>query len=206
MELEIFRDIDQGTEDWSAVRAGIVTCSELSTVLAKGKGGGESITRRKYMLTLAGERIGGPSPFDRYSNGAMHRGHEYEQEARDSYQLITDHEVEQVGFMRRGDVGYSPDGIIGDDGLLEIKTKAYPLHLDCLLKDEVPAEHTAQIQGGLWVSGRQWLDFVSYSPGLPIFIKRVRRDESYIANLSAEVDRFNAEVDSMVERIKSYKR
>src|SRR5690606_31337845 len=116
-----------------------------------------------------------------------------------SYQLITDHEVEQVGFMRRGDVGYSPDGIIGDDGLLEIKTKAYPLHLDCLLKDEVPAEHMAQIQGGLWVSGRQWLDFVSYSPGLPIFIKRVPRDESYIANLSAEVERFNAEVDSMVE-------
>jgi hypothetical protein len=205
MELEIF-NCTQGEEDWYAARAGIVTCSELSTVLAKGKGGGDSVTRRKYMLTLAGERIGGPSPFDRYSNGAMQRGHEYEQEARDSYQLITDHEVEQVGFMRRGDVGYSPDGIIGDDGLLEIKTKAYPLHLDCLLKDEVPAEHMAQIQGGLWVSGRQWLDFVSYSPGLPIFIKRVPRDESYIANLSAEVERFNAEVDSMVERIRSYKR
>lgn len=205
MNLEIF-NCEQGTDEWIAARSGIVTASEFSTVLAKGKGGGESITRRKYMLTLAGERIGGPSPFERYSNGAMQRGHEYEQEARDSYQLITDNEVEQVGFMRRGDVGYSPDGIIGDDGLLEIKTKAYPLHLDCLLKDEVPSEHTAQIQGGLWVSGRQWLDFVSYSPGLPIFIKRVHRDEAYISNLASEVDRFNAEVNSMVERIRSYKR
>lgn len=206
MELEIFRDIDQGTDEWIAARAGIVTASEFSTVLAKGKGGGESVTRRKYMLTLAGERIGGPSPFDRYSNGAMQRGHEYEQEARDSYQLITDNEVEQVGFMRRVDVGYSPDGIIGDDGLLEIKTKAYPLHLDCLLKDEVPSEHTAQIQGGLWVSGRQWLDFVSYSPGLPIFIKRVRRDESYIARLSEAVAEFNAELAKLVEQIKNYRR
>lgn len=205
MELEIFT-CDQNSDDWYAARCGIVTASEFHTVLAKGRGGGESVTRRKYMLTLAGERIGGPSPFDRYSNSAMQRGHEYEQEARDSYQLITDHEVEQVGFMRRGDVGYSPDGIIGDDGLLEIKTKAYPLHLDCLLKDEVPEEHMAQIQGGLWVSGRLWLDFVSYSPGLPIFIKRVTRDEAYIARLSAEVAAFNSELLALVERINSYKR
>lgn len=205
MNLEIF-NCDQGTDEWYAARCGVVTASEFHTVLSKGKGGGESVTRRKYMLTLAGERIGGPSPFDRYTNAAMQRGHEYEQEARDSYQLITDNEVEQVGFMRRGDVGYSPDGIIGDDGLLEIKTKAYPLHLDCLLKDEVPAEHMAQIQGGLWVSGRQWLDFVSYSPGLPIFIKRVTRDEAYIARLSVEVAEFNSELLALVERINSYKR
>ena len=205
MTLEI-SDCSQGTDEWYAARAGIVTCSELSTVLAKGRGGGESVTRRKYMLTLAGERIAGPSPFERYTNGAMQRGHEYEQEARDMYQLITDNEVTQVGFMRRGDVGYSPDGLIGDAGLVEIKTKTYPLHLECLLKDEVPSEHIAQIQGGLWVSGRRYLDFISYSSGLPLFIKRVPRDESYIARLKVEVEQFNSELADLVERIKQYKR
>jgi hypothetical protein len=204
-ELQIF-DCTQGEDAWFACRAGIPTASEFSTILAKGRGGGESITRRKYLLTLAGERIGGPSPFERYSSGAMQRGHEYEQEARDMYQLITGHDVEQIGFMRRGDVGYSPDGLIGGDGLLEIKTKAYALHIDCMLKDEVPSEHIAQCQGGLWVSGREWLDFCSYSPGLPIFIKRVQRDEPYIARLKVEVEAFNAELSELVERIKQYKR
>lgn len=204
-ELQIF-DCTQGEDAWFACRAGIPTASEFSTVLAKGRGGGESVTRRKYLLTLAGERIGGPSPFERYSNGAMQRGHEYEQEARDMYQLITGHDVEQIGFMRRGDVGYSPDGLIGGDGLLEIKTKAYALHIDCLLKDEVPSEHIAQIQGGLWVSGRQWLDFCSYSPGLPLFVRRVYRDDKCIARLKVEVDEFISELLGVVERIQQYKR
>jgi hypothetical protein len=204
-ELQIF-DCTQGEDAWFACRAGIPTASEFSTILAKGRGGGESVTRRKYLYTLAAERIAGPSPFDCYSNGAMQRGHDYELEARDMYSLLTDNEVQQVGFMRRGDVGYSPDGLIGGDGLLEIKTKSYPLHLDCLLNDEVPSEHIAQVQGGLWVSGRQWLDFVSYSPGLPIFIKRVPRDESYIARLKVEVEQFNSELADLVERIKQYKR
>ena len=204
-ELEIF-NCDQGSDEWFACRAGIPTASEFSTVQAKGRGGGESVTRRKYMLTLAAERIAGPSPFDRYTNGAMQRGHDYEDEARDMYSLITGNEPEQIGFMRRGDVGFSPDSLIGDDGLLEIKTKIYPLHLDCLLKDEVPSEHIAQIQGGLWVSGRQWLDFTSYSPGLPIFVKRVSRDEPYIARLKVEVEQFNSELAELVERIQQYKR
>ena len=204
-ELEIF-NCDQGSDEWFACRAGIPTASEFSTVQAKGRGGGESVTRRKYMLTLAAERIAGPSPFDRYTNGAMQRGHDYEDEARDMYSLITGNEPARIGFMRRGDVGFSPDSLIGDDGLLEIKTKIYPLHLDCLLKDEVPSEHIAQIQGGLWVSGRQWLDFTSYSPGLPIFVKRVSRDEPYIARLKVEVEQFNSELAELVERIQQYKR
>lgn len=205
MELQIFNCL-QGEEAWYACRAGIPTASEFSTVLAKGRGGGESVTRRKYMLTLAGELIAGPSPFDRYNNGHMDRGHAYEDEARNLYRLITDYEVERVGFMRRGDAGYSPDGLIGDDGLQEIKTKIYPLHLECLLSDTVPSEHTAQIQGGLWISGRKWLDFCSYSPGLPLFVKRVYRDEAYIARLKVEVDAFNSELLELVERIKQYKR
>lgn len=205
MELQIF-DCEQNSEEWYAARAGIPTASEFSTVLAKGRGGGESVTRRKYLYTLAGERIAGPSPFDRYTNGHMDRGHAYEDEARDLYSLITGNEIQRVGFMRRGDVGYSPDGLIGEDGLHEIKTKIYSLHLECLLSDTVPSEHTAQIQGGLWISGRKWLDFCSYSPGLPLFVKRVYRDETYIARLKVEVEAFNSELLELVERIQQYKR
>ena len=205
MELQIFT-CEQNSEEWYAARSGIVTASEFSTVLAKGRGGGESVTRRKYMLTLAGERIAGPSPFDRFSNAAMERGHAYEEEARDMYSLITGNDVERVGFMRRGDVGYSPDGLIGENGLQEIKTKIYPLHLECLLSDAVPSEHVAQVQGGLWVSGREWLDFVSYSPGLPLFVKRIHRDEAYIKVLAKAVEDFNTELAALVERINGYRR
>lgn len=204
-ELQIF-NCDQGSEDWFASRAGIPTASEFSTILAKGRGGGESVTRRKYLYTLAAERIAGPSPFDRYSNSHTDRGHEYESEARDMYSLLTDNEVQQVGFMRRGDAGYSPDGLIGEAGLWEAKTKLYHLHIECLLKDEVPSEHIAQCQGGLWVSQREWLDFCSYSPGLPLFVKRVYRDETYIARLKVGVEQFNSELADLVERIQQYKR
>lgn len=201
MELQIF-NCDQNSAEWIAARAGVVTASEFSTVMAKGKGGGESVTRRKYMLTLTGERIAGASPFERYTNAGMDRGHEYEEPARDLYSLVKGNDVTRVGFMRRSDVGYSPDGLIGSDGLLEIKTKLYHLHLECLLRDEVPSDHKAQCQGGLWVSGRDWLDFVSYSPGLPLFIKRVHRDEAYIARIKVEVDEFLSEMFEMIEQVK----
>lgn len=199
-ELEII-DCEQNSEEWHRARAGIVTASEFATVMAKGRGKSESVTRRKYMLHLVGERLAGPSPFDSYSNGHMTRGHEYESEAADLYVFQTDNEIQRIGFMRRGDVGYSPDGLIDENGLVEIKTKLYHLHLECLLSDEVPSEHIPQLQGGLWVSGREWIDFVSYSPGLPLFVKRVYRDEEYIKNLAQEVDRFLAEMNEIIEKI-----
>lgn len=202
--LEIF-DCVQGEEAWYACRSGIVTASEFSTVLAKGRGGGESVTRRKYMLTLAGERIAGPSPFERYTNGSMDRGHAYEGEARDLYALVTGNEVERAGFLRRGDVGCSPDGLIGNDGMQEIKTKLYHLHIECLLSDAVPSDHIAQCQGSLWVSGREWLDFCSYSPGLPLFVKRIYPDRAYHARLKVEVDQFLCELNELVQRIQQYR-
>lgn len=200
--LEIF-NCDQNSDEWLICRAGIITASEFHTVKAKGKTpGSPSVTRRKYMLTLVGERIAGPSPFDHYKNGNMDRGHTYEDEARDAYTLITGNDVARVGFIRRGDIGWSPDGLIGDDGGLEIKTKQYDLHLECLLKGEVPTEHISQIQGGLLVSGRQWIDFVSYSCALPLFVKRVHRDERYIAMLRVEIDQFLKEMFETLERVK----
>lgn len=199
MELQLF-DCPQGSEDWVNARLGVVTASEFKSVMAKGEGK----TRRKYLLTVAGEKCGG-QPFDRYTNDFMDRGHAFEDEARRLYTFITDNEVRQVGFLRRGDVGYSPDGLVGDDGLLEVKTKLAHLHLECLLSDELPSEHRQQCQGGLWVSGRQWVDFVSYSTGLPLFVKRVHRDEAFIARIKVEVDSFLQDLHEIVGRVQNYK-
>lgn len=204
MELQIF-NCDQGSQEWLACRAGIPTASEFDTVLAKGKGGGESKTRRTYMLKLIGERLTG-APMYSYSNDHMERGKEMEDEARNLYSMVSDLEPVQIGFMRRGDAGASPDSLVGNDGLLEIKTKLAHLQLDVLLTDELPSEHRAQCQGQLWIAQREWVDFVSYWPGLPLFAKRVFRDESYIARLKVEVDAFNNELLETIERINKYKR
>lgn len=197
-------ECEQGTEAWFAARAGIPTASRFSTVLASGRGGGESKTRRKYMLQLAGERITG-KPMETYSNGHMERGKEQEQEARDLYAMLKDTDPQQVGFIRRGNAGASPDALIGADGLLEIKTKLPDLQIEVLLADDVPAEHIAQIQGQLWVTCREWCDFVSYSPGLPPFIRRCYRQEPYIARLSAAVGEFNEELAGVIEQIRNYR-
>ncbi len=200
MELEIL-DCEQNSPEWIAARLGVVTCSEFKSVMAKGEGK----TRRKYMLTVLGEKISG-QPFERYTNDYMDRGHTQEDEARNLYSLLTDNEVTRVGFMKRGPVGYSPDGLIGDDGLIEIKTKMAHLHLECLLADKLPSEHAQQCQGGLWVSGRRWIDFVSYSPGLALFVKRVERDEAVIARIKIEVQSFLEEMTALEAQILGYRR
>lgn len=204
MELQIF-NCEQGTPEWYAARAGIPTASEFDTVMAKGKGGGESKTRRTYMLKLIGERITG-APMHSYSNDHMERGKEMEAQARDLYAMVAEVEPVQIGFMRRGDAGASPDSLVGDPGLLEIKTKLAHLQLDVLLTNELPSEHKAQCQGQLWIAAREWVDFVSYWPGLPLFVKRVYRDEPYIARLKVEVDAFNSEMLEVIEQVKQYQR
>lgn len=193
-ELEIF-NCEQGTPDWFEARRGVVTASRFSDVLAKGQG----ITRRKYLLTLAGEAITGEVA-ESYSNAHMERGHVMEADARNLYAFAHDVETELVGFMRRGRAGASPDSLIGDDGLLEIKSKLPHLQLDVLDKGKLPSDHVAQVQGQLWISGRAWCDFVSYWPKLPLFVVRVERDEAYIASLSQAVADFVGELDSYIAK------
>lgn len=204
MELLIF-NCEQGTPEWYAARAGIPTASEFDTVMAKGKGGGESKTRRTYMLKLIGERLT-REPMWSYSNEHMERGKVMEAEARQLYSMVSDLEPVQVGFLRRGDAGASPDSLVGNDGMLEIKTKLPHLQLDCILYDELPAEHRAQCQGQLWIAEREWVDFVSYWPGLPLFAKRVFRDEAYIARLAEAVRVFNDELQETIAKVQKYRR
>lgn len=193
-DIEIF-DCEQGGADWFEARRGVVTASRFFDVLAKGQG----ITRRKYMLTLAGEAITGEVA-ESYTNAHMERGHAMEAEARDLYAFNADVEPQLVGFMKRGRAGASPDALVGEDGMLEIKSKLPCLQLDVLDKGRLPPEHVAQVQGQLAVSGRAWCDFISYWPKLPLFCVRVERDESYIAALNQAIADFIGELDGYITK------
>lgn len=197
--IEVF-DMEQGSPEWFEARRGVVTASEFHTVMAQGRGGGDSKTRREYMLKLMGERLTG-SPMYQYQNDHMQRGKDQEAEAREMYAFLTDLEPRQVGFIRNGKAGCSPDSLIGDVGTLEIKAKLAHLQLEVLLGETVPPSHMAQIQGQLWVAEREWCDFVSYCPRLPLFTKRVFRDERYIEGIKKSVDLFEREMATLMEKI-----
>jgi hypothetical protein len=192
-------DCAQGEPEWFAARMGIPTASEFSTVMAKGEGK----TRKSYLLKLAGEILTG-EPMDNYVSQDMERGKLMEGEARDLYAFMTDADPQRVGFIRNGDKGASPDSLIDADGGLEIKSALAHIQIDRLIKDELPSEHKAQVQGSLWVAERAWWDFVSYCPKLPLFVKRVYRDEEYIAKLEREVDLFNIELQQTVDYVRKY--
>jgi len=195
----VVHECEQGTPEWFARRMGIPTASEFSTVMAKGEGK----TRKTYMLKLAGELLTG-EPMESYTNPHMERGKVMEDEARNFYCFDTDAEVQRVGFITNGMKGCSPDSLIEDKGGLEIKTALPHIQVERLLKNELPPEHKAQVQGSLWVCERQWWDFVSYCPKLPLLTIRVYREEDYIAKLATEVEKFNSELAELVERIRRY--
>lgn len=197
--IQVFDEIEQGSEAWHSARLGIPTASKFATVMAKGEGK----TRSEYMRKLAGEILTG-EPMDSFSNAHMERGKSMEDEARETYAFVNDIEPRRVGFIRNGDRGASPDSLIGDDGGLEIKTALPHIHIDRLERNRLPPEHKAQVQGNLWISQREWWDFCSYWPKLPVLTVRVYRDEAFIAQLSDEVDRFNDELHALVARIRSY--
>ena len=200
--IQVF-DCAQGSPEWFECRRGVPTASKFSTILAKGVGGqGDSVTRRKYLYQLAAEILTGEA-LESYSNHHMERGKAMEDEARRHYAFMTDDDPESVGFIRNGSKGCSPDSRISKDGLLEIKTKLPDILIDVLKKDKVPPEHVAQCQGALWVAEREWIDFVAYWPKMPIFIKRLYRDEDYIKKLSSAVDAFNDELEQVVAEMRA---
>lgn len=198
-------ECDQGSEEWFAARAGIPTASEFHTVMAIGPKGGKSVTRVAYLNKLAGEILTG-EPMASYSNGDMERGKLMEDEARDLYSFQNDIEPQRIGFVRNGEKGASPDSLLGDKGGLEIKSAAAHIQIARLLDGELPSEHKAQVHGNMWVCEREWWDFVSYCPKLPLLIKRVFRDEVYIKSIALAVELFNVELQQTVEYIRRYGR
>lgn len=199
-------DIEQGTPEWFAVRAGIPTASEFATVMAKGKDGGRSVTRDKYMRQLAGEILTGEPAPEGYSNAFMERGKALEDEARDLFAFIREVEPRRVGFIRNGNKGASPDSLVGPGGGLEIKVAIPAVQIERLQRGALPSEHVAQVQGNIWVSEREAWHFMSYCPKLPPLILTIPRDDTYIRNLAEAVDKFNEELEQTVERIRAYGR
>ena len=198
---------EQGSEAWLADRMGLCTASCFADVLAKGQG----LTRKKYMLKLVTERLTGKY-LETYSNAHMDRGNEQEPHARIAYEMLTGNIVEETGFIRHSilKAGGSPDGLIDSDGLIEIKSVIPTVQIETIEKGGYPSGHKAQIQGCLWVSGRDWCDFISYSPDLPenlsLYTHRVVRDDEYIANLEVEIVRFLDELEVMYNRLLEFKR
>jgi hypothetical protein len=200
--LEIF-SFEQSSPEWYEARRGIPTASEFASILSAGKGKAESKTRLTYMYKLAGEILTGEA-MDSPTTFHMERGKIMEAEARKLYSFLTDTDPQQVGFIRNGNKGASPDSLIGTDGGLEIKTKLPHLMIGLLKADELPEDHKAQVYGCMWIAERDWWDIACYWPGLPLFAKRAYRDEAYIKVLSDAVDKFNDELAATVELIRNY--
>jgi hypothetical protein len=194
----------QGTWDWFLARMGMPTASRYSAILAHGKGGAESKMRYTYMKQLAGEIITG-EPMETYTNEKMDRGKKHEPDLRARYSFERDVDVKQIGFMRMNPAlcatGCSPDGLVGDDGMVELKSAEPPVLID-ILKGKQPTEHMAQVQGGLWISGRSWCDLVIGWPNMPLSITRINRSDTYIGPLSVAVKAFNAELAALVKELR----
>lgn len=202
MSLQII-DCEQSSPEWYSARLGIPTASEFKKLVAVNKDAKDKKTRTEYMRKLAGEVLTGV-PMESYTNEHMERGKVMEEDARDLYAMITKADLRRVGFIRNGNTGCSPDSLIGDDGGLEIKTALPHVQIERLERGDLPAEHRLQVQGCIWLSERKWWDFVSFCPKLPMFTIRVQRDEQCIAELSAAVNTFNAELNDLIARIRSY--
>lgn len=200
--MQIITEIEQGSPEWLALRLGIVTCSELECLLVNGKGeAGFGTGAFTYMNTLIGERITGEAADPFMGNRHTERGHELEGVARTLYEQREEVETKQVAIILNHGAGYSPDSLVGARGLTEIKTKLPKFQVEVILSGEIPKEHIAQCQGGLWVSEREWIDFVCYWPGMPLFIKRAYRDEAMIRKLSERVSTFYEILDDRMNRV-----
>jgi putative phage-type endonuclease len=196
-------DIIQGSDAWKQLRLGKVTASRVADVVAKTKSG-PSASRANYMAQLIAERLTGVVA-ESYTNAAMEHGTATEPEARAAYEFYEGVSVQQVAFVTHpsiADAGCSPDGLVGDQGLVEIKAPNTATHLETLRGQAVPAKYETQMQFQMACTGRAWCDFVSYDPRLPehlrLFVVRVHRNEKRIAELEAEVSAFLGEVAATI--------
>jgi putative phage-type endonuclease len=197
----------QGTNDWHKLRLGKVTASRVADVLSKGKTG-ESASRKNYRIELVAQRLTG-QPAESFTNAAMEWGTATEPLARIAYELHTGSDVRQVAFIDHPTIewfGCSPDGLIGDDGLLEIKSPNTTTHLDWMDDGKAPTKHIPQMMAQMACTGAQWADFCSYDPRLPedlqLFIVRVERDQEYIDNMEKEVKKFLQEVEDTIVKLR----
>ena len=196
----------QGSAEWLAARAGCLTASAIADMLAKTKTG-EAASRANLRARLVAERLTG-IPQDGFSNAAMQWGNEQEPFARAAYEIHSGNLVDQTGLVMHPSIPYagaSPDGLIDDCGLVEIKCPNTATHIDTLLIETVPAKYITQMQVQMACTGRVWCDFVSFDPRMPshlqLFVVRFDRDEGRLNDVRAEAVKFLAEVDSMINQL-----
>ena len=202
--------MEQGTEEWFTIRIGKVTASRVADVIAKTKTG-YSTTRDNYAAQLVCERLTGQKG-ESFSNAAMQHGTDTEPLARAAYEALKDVLVDEVGFVPHPSIimaGASPDGLVGDDGLLEIKCPNTATHIETLLSQSVPGKYNTQMQFQMACTGRQWCDFVSFDNRLPeelrLFVKRVPRDNEFIKQMEGEVVKFLNELDIKIAQLMDLK-
>lgn len=203
--IRIFRGLDQGTDEWLAARCGLLTASEMKLIVTPTLKVADNDKTRAHVYELLFQRLTGfVEP--QYISDAMLRGQEDEIYARAAYE---EHyaPVEQVGFITNSEwgftIGYSPDGLVGDDGLIECKSRNGKYQVQTIAEDEVPAEYMIQLQTGLLVTGRKWIDFISYHGGLPLYRRRVEPDLLMQGAILAAATAFELKV---AEKAKAYER
>ena len=199
--------MEQRTDEWFKARLGKVTASRVSDVLAKIKSG-EAAVRRNYKMQLATERLTGQKT-DSYTNQAMQDGIDREDTARQIYEIVRDIKVEQVGFIDHPTIkmaGASPDGLLPDNGVLEIKCPIETTHTTNLLERKLPSRYISQVQWQIACTGADYANFVSYNPNfepkLQLMYVEVERDNEYIEMLEEEVSIFLLEVDEVINTLR----
>lgn len=202
--------MEQGTAEWRLERVGMITASRIKDVMATIKSG-EAASRRDYRMQLAVERISG-LPTEGFVSADMRWGTEQEPLARLAYSLHTGFDVEEVGFVKHPAIrnsGCSPDGLIGDDGMVEIKNGKTATHVEWAVAGIVPPEHVPQMQWQMACTGRTWTDFVSFDSRMPdgmqLFVRRLYRDDDHIRKIAAEVIKLDAEVEETIVKLSGVK-
>jgi putative phage-type endonuclease len=204
--------VQQNSPEWLTLRCGMVTSSRVGDVVKKLKRGGYSKERSNYMMDKLTEVLTGRTT-ENYVSMAMDFGIENEPLARTVYEIAKDVEVDLIGFVKHPSVprsGASPDGLVGEDGLVEIKVPNTGTHLEYFIAGIVPDEYKPQMMWQMACTGRAWCDFVSYDPRLPqefgLLIVRYERDEQMIAEMEREVTQFIVELNAMCEKLQASKR
>lgn len=202
--------MEQRSIEWFAARLGKVTASKVADVIAKTKTG-YSTSRDNYMAQLVCERMTGTMG-ESFSNTAMQWGTDQEPLARAAYEAIADVLVDEIGFVAHPTIdaaGASPDGLVGDNGLIEIKCPNTATHIETVLSGKVPSKYIPQMQWQMACTQRKWCDFVSFDPrmpeGLQLFIQRVDFDVEYVKMLEAEITGFLAELETKIEKLNERK-
>ena len=198
----MIHEMEQRTDEWFEVRLGRITASRIREVLPQN--GNINTTKLNYFAyQLAAQILTGESDTPDYQSAAMLRGTELESEAREAYQMIAGVEVQEVGFVTHDvyPAGCSPDGLIGDDGGLEIKCPLGATQLKYLVNKKLPAEYFPQVQFSLWLTGRKWWDFFSYHPRLKPLLVRVEPDKGYFDKLNEVIEKLDIKIKTIIKEV-----